>query len=65
MKICMLNWKQNKMRMSCTDWLSRETEQGKMYSHRLARKYRGTFELSNLIVIKKLFLEFLFLFFYF
>ena len=30
-KICMLDWKQKKMR-SCTDWLGRETEQGKMYS---------------------------------
>ena len=30
MMICMLDWKQ-KMKGSCTDWLGRETEQGKMY----------------------------------
>ena len=32
MTICMLDWKQKKMKWSCTDWLGRETEQGKMYS---------------------------------
>ena len=32
MTICMLDWKQNKVKKSCTDWLGRETEQGKMYS---------------------------------
>ena len=32
MKICMLNWKQKKVRRSCIDWIGKETEQGKMYS---------------------------------
>ena len=32
MMICMLDWKQKKVKRSCTDWLDRETEQGKMYS---------------------------------
>ena len=32
MMICMLDWKQIKVRRNCTDWLGRETEQGKMYS---------------------------------
>ena len=32
MTICMLDWKQKKVKKSCTDWLGRETEQGKMYS---------------------------------
>ena len=32
MTICMLDCKQKKVKRSCTDWLSRETEQGKMYS---------------------------------
>ena len=32
MKICMLDWKQKKVKRSSTDWLGRETEQGKMYS---------------------------------
>ena len=31
MIICILDWKQKKVKRSCTDWLSRETEQGKMY----------------------------------
>ena len=31
MIICMLDWKQKKVKKSCTDWLGRETEQGKMY----------------------------------
>ena len=31
MTICMLDWKQKKVKKSCTDWLGRETEQGKMY----------------------------------
>ena len=30
--IFMPNWKQKKVKKSCTDWLGRETEQGKMYS---------------------------------
>ena len=30
--ICMLDWKQNKVKRSCTDWLGTETEQEKMYS---------------------------------
>ena len=32
MMICMLDWKQKKVKSSCTDWLGRETEQGKIYS---------------------------------
>ena len=28
-KICMLDWKQKKVKRSCTNWLGRETEQGK------------------------------------
>ena len=32
MTIGMLDWKQKKVKSSCTDWLGRETEQGKMYS---------------------------------
>ena len=32
MMICMLDWKQKKVKRSCTDWLGRETEQGKIYS---------------------------------
>ena len=32
MTICMLDWKQKKVKRSCTDWLGRESEQGKMYS---------------------------------
>ena len=32
MKICMLDWKQKKVRRGCTDCLGRETELGKMYS---------------------------------
>ena len=32
MTICMLDWKQKKVKKNCTDWLGRETEQGKMYS---------------------------------
>ena len=31
MTICMLDWKQKKVKRSCTDWLGRETEQGKVY----------------------------------
>ena len=30
--VYILYWKQKKMKRSCTDWLGRETEQGKMYS---------------------------------
>ena len=30
MTICMLDWKQKKAKRNCTDWLGRETEQGKM-----------------------------------
>ena len=30
MKICVLNWKQKKVKRSCTDWLGRETERGKI-----------------------------------
>ena len=30
--IFMLDWKQKKVRRSCTDWLGRETERGKIYS---------------------------------
>ena len=30
MIICMLDWKQKKVNKSCTDWLGREKEQGKM-----------------------------------
>ena len=33
MTVCMLDWKQKKMKRSCTDWLGTETEQGKMYLH--------------------------------
>ena len=32
MMICMLDWKQKKVKKSCTGWLGRETEQEKMYS---------------------------------
>ena len=32
MMIFMLDWKQKKVKKNCTDWLGRETEQGKMYS---------------------------------
>ena len=32
MTIFKLDWKQKKMKSSCTDWLERETEHGKMYS---------------------------------
>ena len=32
MMICMLDWKQKKVKRSCRDWLGRETEQGKIYS---------------------------------
>ena len=32
MTICMPDWKQKKVKRNCTDWLGRETEQGKMYS---------------------------------
>ena len=32
MMICMLDWKQKKVKKSCNDWLGRETEQGKMFS---------------------------------
>ena len=32
MAIYMLDWKQKKVKRSCTDWLGRETEQEKMYS---------------------------------
>ena len=31
MTICMLDWKQKKVKRSCTDWLGRETEQEMMY----------------------------------
>ena len=30
--ICMLDWKQKRVKKNCTDWLGRETEQGKMFS---------------------------------
>ena len=33
MTICMLDWKQKNVKRSCTDWLGRETEQGKMLQH--------------------------------
>ena len=32
MTICMLDWKQKKVKRSCTDWLGIATEQGKMYT---------------------------------
>ena len=32
MTISMVDWKQKKMKKSCTDWLGRETEQEKMYN---------------------------------
>ena len=32
MTICMLDWKQKKVKRSCRDWLGRETEQGKTYN---------------------------------
>ena len=31
MTICRLDWKQKKVKRSCTDWLGRETEQEKIY----------------------------------
>ena len=34
----MLDWKQKKMKRSCTDWLGRETEQGKMHMRLLKDK---------------------------
>ena len=33
MTICMLDWKQKKVKKSCTDWLGRETEQEKDVHH--------------------------------
>ena len=30
MKLALKNWKQKKVKKSCTDWLGREREQGKM-----------------------------------
>ena len=32
MTICMLDWKQKKVKRSCTNWLGRETEQETIYN---------------------------------
>ena len=32
MTICMLDWKQKKVKRSCTNWLGRDTKQEKIYS---------------------------------
>ena len=38
MTICMLDWKQKKVKRSCTNWLGRETEQGKDVQHVRVKK---------------------------
>ena len=52
-KICMLDWKQKEIRRSCTDWLSRETEQGKMYSVRVVKDEHGNIMVSSEAVLKR------------
>ena len=38
MMICMLDWKQKKVKRSCTNWLGRETKQGKDVQHVRVKK---------------------------
>ena len=54
MKIFMLNWKQKKAKRSCTDWLGRETEQGKDVKHvRIMKDENGYVMISSEAMLKK------------
>ena len=54
MKIFMLNWKQKKAKRSCTDWLGRETEQGKDVQHvRIMKDENGYVMISSEAMLKK------------
>ena len=53
--ICMLDWKQKKMKRSCTDWLGRETEQGTMYVQhvRVIKDKNGNVMVNSEAVLKR------------
>ena len=54
MTICMLDWKQKKVKRSCTDWLGRETEQGKMVLHvRVIKDENGNVMVNSEAVLKR------------
>ena len=54
MKICMLDWKQKKVRRSCTDWLGRETEQGKDVQHvRIMKNENSYVMISSEAMLKR------------
>ena len=56
MMICMLDWKQKEVKRSCTDWLDRETEQGKMYTvqHvRVIKDENGNVMVNSEAVLKR------------
>ena len=52
MTICMLDWKQKNVRRSCTDWLGRETEQGRMHV-RIIKDENGNFMVNSEAVLKR------------
>ena len=52
----MLDWKQKKVKRNCTDWLDRETEQGKMYTvqHvRVIKNENGNVMVNSESVLKR------------
>ena len=50
----MLDWKQKKVKRSCTDWLGRETEQGKMVLHvRVIKDENGNVMVNSEAVLKR------------
>ena len=50
----MLDWKQKKVKKSCTDWLGRETEQGKDVQHvRIIKDENGNVMVNLEAVLKR------------
>ena len=54
MTICTLDWKQKRVKSSCTDWLGRETEQGKDVQHvRVIKDENGNVIVNSEAVLKR------------
>ena len=53
MMICMLDWKQKKVKKSCTDWLGRETEQGKIQHVRVIKDENDNVMVNSEAVLKR------------
>ena len=53
MMICMLDWKQKKVKRSCTDWLGRETEQGKIQHVRVIKDENDNVMVNSEAVLKR------------